>query len=199
MVLELRTGGGQGAAPNPACTLTNTSATPPIRLLCCTLHPYIHFHAKCGRIFYSMHSPPVVVIEAEHPHACAGIFRFETKNEQLLGKAAQVREQLNYEVSVALRAALEHYRPAQHAAYTAEAADGASEHVTATVTPQQAHDLVVNNVVALALAGDGSELLRVAELARYLAPHNIALRPDDAPGSPPGAVLARGCLAKWGG
>ena len=90
---------------------------------------------------------------------------------------------------MALRAALAHYRPAPGQAYTAEAADGSGGVVTASVTPLQAHDLVTNNVVALALAGNGAELLRVVELARYLAPYTVALRAEDAASKPPSAPL----------
>lgn len=74
--------------------------------------------------------------------------------------------------------------------YTAEAAGGLPVELTEQVTPLEAHTLVVNNVVALALAGNGTELLRVVELARFLAPYSIALSAEDAESASAGAQLA---------
>jgi hypothetical protein len=120
----------------------------------------------------------------------AGIFQFEVNNEELIGKAPKIREQLHFEVSAALRAALSHYEPSSERVYTAEeaAAQGLPGELAEWTTPLAAHKHVVNNVVALALAGNGPELLRIIHLSGYLAPFSIALSSEDAATGSPGAT-----------
>jgi hypothetical protein len=95
-------------------------------------------------------------------------------------------------VSAALRGALSHYAPSPQQVFTAEeaAAQGLPAEFAELMTPLAAHNHVVNTVVALALAGDGPELMRILQLSGFLAPYSVALSSDDVEGSGPGVSPA---------
>jgi hypothetical protein len=102
--------------------------------------------------------PPHIQSSGEHSKKAvrwhAGIWQFEMNNESILSKAPKIRELLLVEASQALREALEPYRPPP----------------TAPEAHLQTYHVLVDNVVALGLAGDGDELRTVIHLAPALSP-----------------------------
>lgn len=84
---------------------------------------------------------------------------------------------------MAVRAALAHYKPPKNHTYSPIELEEVAYAgiIPDSITPQQAHDHVVNNVVALVLAGQPRELVQIVELSRFLAPMNVALSAEDTP------------------
>eukprot|EP00892_Ulva_mutabilis_P004909 jgi/Ulvmu1/2790/UM140_0020.1 len=105
----------------------------------------------------------------EHVEDPTGLFQYEVNNEAIMGKTREIRNDLKHQAAKAIHDAL---APALKVPVPALPADDTSIDAVAF---QEARAAAIGATVALALAGDGHELHRIAELAPALGPADDAL------------------------